>query len=61
MKSRYRTVFHPEPDALNTNVEKQCSIIPFSFLLGVWVRSQEVLILESYKQSLIIKPFLKEV
>lgn len=36
----------PRTWCLNTTVEKQFSIIPFSFLLGVWVRSQEVPILE---------------
>ena len=46
-----------EPDALKNNVEKQSSIIPFSFLLGVWVRSKMYHYWKSYKQSLTIKQF----
>lgn len=41
-------------------MEKQCSIIPFSFLLGVWVRSQEIPILEKLYTNSYYKTVFKE-
>lgn len=48
--------------SVSISVEKQCSIIPFYFfpLLGVEWEAKKYQYWRGYKQSFIIKPFLKE-